>query len=363
MTQERITVTDRDALAFIARFPGADTEAVAQALVANPSRFDDKVSSIHPTESVVSRRLAKLERLGCIQSWRSPAAQLTHHGILEGGMDALELFGQAPGIERGIAKKTGLALMHGRDIANVAAQIMHGEYADKRVTNLTGKGVTIDRFVTDSAIHSAVSTLYRLEPNFDLHEHSSGVFKTVTDVELSDPNFWHLQPELLAFSAPADTPVKHATHRPDLVVLTETGRRVAIEVERNVKSYTAYVDTMRLLHQTLTTFKNANGETVAPITNLVWLCTNEQIKNALTKAANTVTPALIKSGTVIIADLTRADGSALTYGETVPAPTRRSMRPAKLTDAPVATRPPEPQSPAKSGGVRLARFSRTNPTP
>lgn len=363
MTQERITVTDRDALAFIARFPGADTEAVAQALVANPSRFDDKVSSIHPTESVVSRRLAKLERLGCIQSWRSPAAQLTHHGILEGGMDALELFGQAPGIERGIAKKTGLALMHGRDIANVAAQIMHGEYADKRVTSLTGKGVTIDRFVTDSAIHSAVSTLYRLEPNFDLHEHSSGVFGTVTDVELSDPNFWHLQPELLAFSAPADTPVRHATHRPDLVVLTETGRRVAIEVERNVKSYTAYVDTMRLLHQTLITFKNANGERVAPTTNLVWLCTNEQIKNALTKAANTVTPALIESGTVIIADLTRADGSALTYGETVPAPTRRSMRPAKLTDAPVATRPPEPQAPAKSGGVRLARFSRTNPTP
>lgn len=363
MTQGRITVTDRDALAFIARFPGADTEAVAQALVANPSRFDDKVSSIHPTESVVTRRLSKLERLGCIQSWRSPAAQLTHHGILEGGMEALELFGQAPGIERGIAKKTGLALMHGRDIANVAAQIMHAEYADKRVTNLIGEGVTIDRFVTDSAIHSAVSTLYRLEPSFDLHKHSSSIFGAVTEVELNDPNFWHLHPELLALSAPADTPVKHATHRPDLVVLTDTGRRVAIEVERNVKSYTAYIDTMRLLEKTLTTFKNANSERVAPITNLVWLCTNEQIKNALTKAANTVTPALIQSGTVIIADLTRADGSALTYGETVPAPTRRSIRPARLASAPTATRPPEPQAPARSGGIRLASFTKPTPTP
>lgn len=346
MSQERITATDRDALAFVARFPGADTEAVAQALVANPSRFDNDgvTRSIHPTANVVSRRMAKLDRLGCIQSWRSPAAQITHYGIIEGGTDTLELFGQAPTTKTGISKKSGLALMHGRDIANIAAQFMYGEYADPKVTALIGDNITVDSFVTDSSIHSAISALYQKAKEqgrgFQLHEHAQAVFSTATKGELADPLFWHSQPELLALAAPEGTGTNHLTHRPDLVVLTESGKRVAIEVERSFKSLTTYVDVMVLLKETLTSYKDAAGEKFAPVHNLVWLCATSQIKNALVKAANRVSPALIDSGFVVIADLTRADGTPLTYGEVVPTPTRRSIRPqAPITNA---NRPQEP---------------------
>lgn len=363
MSQERITPTDRDALAFIARFPGADTESVAQALVANPSRFDNDgvTRSIHPTENVVSRRMAKLDRLGCIQSWRSPAAQITHYGIIEGGMDALKMFGQAPATKRGIAKKSGLALMHGRDIANIAAQFMYGEYVDPKVTALIGDNITVDSFVTDSSIHSSISALYQeakeLGQDFQLHDYAQAVFSTATKDDLADPLFWHSQPELLALSAPEGTGTKYLTHRPDLVILTESGKRVAVEVERNFKTLADYVDVMVLLEKTLTTYKDSQGELLAPIHNLVWLCATPQIKNALKKAANAVSPILIDSGFVVIADLTRADGTPLTYGEIVPAPSRRSTRPkapatntnrppAEPTPSQPVTRPVAPTAPA-----------------
>lgn len=351
MSQERITPTDRDALAFVARFPGADTEAVAQALVANPSRFDNDgvTRSIHPTENVVSRRMAKLDRLGCIQSWRSPAAQITHYGIIEGGMDALKMFGQAPADKRGIAKKSGLALMHGRDIANIAAQFMYGEYLDPKVTALIGDNITVDSFVTDSSIHSAISALYQEAKeqgqDFQLHEYAQAVFSTSTEDELEDPLFWHSQPELLALTTPEGTGTKYLTHRPDLVVLTESGKRVAIEVERNFKTLADYVDVMVLLEKTLTTYKDSQGELLAPIHNLVWLCATPQIKNALKKAADSVHPDLIKSGFVVIADLTRADGTPLTYGEIVPAPSRRSTRP--KAPATNTNRPPAEPTPSQ----------------
>ena len=363
MSQERITPTDRDALAFVARFPGADTESVAQALVANPSRFDNDgvTRSIHPTENVVSRRMAKLDRLGCIQSWRSPAAQITHYGIIEGGMDALKMFGQAPATKRGIAKKSGLALMHGRDIANIATQFMYGEYVDPKVTALIGDNITVDSFVTDSSIHSAISALYQeakeLGQDFQLHEYAQAVFSTATKDDLADPLFWHSQPELLVLAAPEGTGTKYLTHRPDLVVLTESGKRVAVEVERNFKTLADYIDVMVLLEKTLTTYKDSQGELLAPIHNLVWLCATPQIKNALKKAANAVDPILIDSGFVVIADLTRADGTPLTYGEIVPAPSRRSTRPkapatntnrppAEPTPSQPVTRPVAPTAPA-----------------
>ena len=351
MSQERITPTDRDALAFVARFPGADTESVAQALVANPSRFDNDgvTRSIHPTENVVSRRMAKLDRLGCIQSWRSPAAQITHYGIIEGGMDALKMFGQAPATKRGIAKKSGLALMHGRDIANIAAQFMYGEYVDPKVTALIGDNITVDSFVTDSSIHSSISALYQeakeLGQDFQLHDYAQAVFSTSTKDDLADPLFWHSQPELLVLAAPEGTGTKYLTHRPDLVILTESGKRVAVEVERNFKTLADYVDVMVLLEKTLTTYKDSQGELLAPIHNLVWLCATPQIKNALKKAANAVSPILIDSGFVVIADLTRADGTPLTYGEIVPAPSRRSTRP--KAPATNTNRPPAEPTPSQ----------------
>lgn len=349
MTQERITATDRQALAFIARFPGADTDCVAQALVANQSRFDspDKgTSSIHPTKNVVGRRLAKLARLGAIQSWRAPAAQVTHHGILDAGFDVLEMFGEAPVLERGITHKSGTALMHCRDIAAVAAQLMHAEYADPRVTEIMGGEVPLEAFITDQSMNSALSTRRKQDAGFSLYQHITDTLATATEEELVDPWFWLTQPELVVLTAPASTETKHRTHRPDMVVLTDSNKRIAVEIERSAKSINTYTDTLRLFRKTLIGYESEGADKrVAPVHGMVWLCASQTIKSALKKAAEAVDPKLISGGWVIIADLTNADGTPLVYGDTVPVTPRRKAYPQKASTA-SAMRPPRvPTSP------------------
>lgn len=345
MTQERITATDRQALAFIAHFPGADTDCVAQALVANTSRFDTPdrgTETIHPTKNVVGRRLAKLARLGAIQSWRSPAAHVTHHGILDAGYDALEMFSEAPVLERGITHKTGTSLMHCRDIAAVAAQLMHGEYADPRVTEIMGDEVPLEAFITDQAMHSALSRYRSQDPGFSLYQHITKTLASATAEELADPEFWQTNPELLTLTASASTETRHRTHRPDMVVLTNSSKRIAVEIERSAKSVSAYTDTLRLLRKTLVGYEvEGMGKPVAPVHRMVWLCTSKTIKNAVTRAAEAVDPKLITGGWVIIADLTNADGTPLVYGDTVPLTPRRKAFPQKASATASALRPPK----------------------
>lgn len=336
-TQSTITITptDREALALVARFPGADTAAVAQVLVANPSRFDnDGVErSIHPTHSVVARRMLRLEQAGAIQAWRSPAARITHYGILEGGIDALNMYGEAPVIWRGITNKTGTALMHARDIAHVAAQFVHGEYADPAVTNLIGDAVPLDAFITDTQMHSAVSVFRKKNQGVTLYKHITTTIARATAEQASNPYFWIMNPELLVFTAPANAQSRTRTHRPDMVVLTESGKRVAVEVERNVKPLATYVDILRVFKSTLNGYQiEGTNKAVRPVHHLVWLCADNGIKNAITRAANAVDPTLIADGSLIIADLTKADGTPLIYTESVPAPSRRRTRPQKVTD-------------------------------
>lgn len=324
-TTHTITPTDREALGFLARFHGADTATVTQALLAKPSRFDNDgiERSIHPTQGVVNRRMLRLEQAGAIQAWRSPAAGITHYGILEGGKDALKMFNQAPPYEpRSIANKTGTSLMHDRDIANVAAQFMHGEYVDPEVTNLIGDEVPLEAFITDTQMHSAVYK-YRKESNgASLYQHITNTLARATTEQVSTPDFWVMHPELLVLTAPADVQTHEArTHRPDMVLLTESGKRVAVEVERNIKPLTKYVDTMRLFTSTLRGYQiKGSTDRVAPVQRLVWLCADNGIKNAIKKAANAVDPSLISQGLVIIADLTRADGTPSSMRKQYPHP-------------------------------------------
>lgn len=365
-TTHTITPTDREALGFIARFPGADTATVTQALLANPSRFDnDGVErSIHPTQGVVARRMLRLEQAGAVQAWRSPAARITHYGILEGGTDALKMFNQAPPYKpHGITNKTGTSLMHDRDIAHVAAQFMHGEYADPAVTNLIGDEVPLEAFITDTQMHSAVSK-YRKDSNgASLYKHVTDTLARATTGQVSNPHFWVANPALLVLTAPVDTQSKTRTHRPDMVILTESGKRVAVEVERTVKKLPDYVDIMRLFKSTLAGYQiKGSTDRVIPVQRLVWLCADNGIKNAIKKAADAVDTNLISQGLVIIADLTRADGTPLIYEETVPAPRRRRTRPQKVTD-PGAMKPKAPKKTLTLGALAGNSGRATTPQP
>lgn len=348
-TRERITSTDRKALAFIAQFPGADTDCVAQALVANESRFDtpeNATQSIHPTKNVVGRRLAKLARLGAIQSWRSPAAHVTHHGILDAGFDALKMFDEAPILERGISKKTGTSLMHCRDIAAVAAQLMHGEYANPHVTQRVGKEVHLDAFITDQAMNSAVTKLRDQDTTFSLYQHITNTLANATAEDISDPYFWITQPELVVLTAPATVETKSRTHRADMVILANNGMRYAVEIERSPKPVATYEDTLRLFHSTRKGYKSAGSDKpVKPVHGMIWLCASATIKNAVTRAANRVHTDLIAKGIVVVADLTNSDGTPLIYGDTVPVVERKLVRPQKVSGTNALQAPNLPTSP------------------
>lgn len=352
MAIEYITATDREALAFVSRFPGADTEAVAQALTAQASNLTKGKTAKHPTPNVVARRLAKLERMGCVQSWRNPAARVTHWGILEGGMDALAIYGEAPTQERGISGKRGLSLMHGRDIAHVAAQLMHREYAHRAVTHYIKEPVPVENFVTDASMQSAMTTLRKSATGGDwaLYKYAKKAFSTTTSEELKDPEFWQVNPELLTFTAPASLDTKWGTHRPDLVVCTPAGFRVAFEIERNPKTTADYVDILRLYSSTLTAYTSADGQRVEPATLLFYLCATESIKKAITKAAEQV-PGLEKR--LYILDLTDAQGQLLRYGDVVPS-APKAQKPPVVSGAPKAPEAPTTASPVQAPGARRA---------
>lgn len=336
----RITEIDLEAMAFVARFPGADTKALSQVLLTQASNLPNKKpAGKHPTNSAITKRLTKLENIGCVQSWRNPASGITHWGILETGIDALSIFGQAPALYKGINGKRGSALVHSRNIAYVAALLLHGEYADARVNETVGS-VTLDRFIPDALMQSSVTTLRKHNPNSSLYLHNKQVLAEAPSNHLEDPMFWITQPELLVFSAPADANTEHLSHRPDLVVLGDK-QRVAIEVELNVKPISAYEDIMRLYVHNLLSFEDANEQTVQPVEHLIYLCANQSIKNAVIKAANSVHAELIPDGFLIVADLTDADGKPLTHDYTVPAAPRVMTAPtvSAPTGVPTVQRP------------------------
>lgn len=229
--------------------------------------------------------------------------------------------------------------MHSRDTAHVAALLLHGEYADERVNEAVG-AITIDSFIPDALMQSSVTTLRKHDPNFSLYLHTQQVLAEAPETHLSDPMFWVTQPELLVFSAPAGANTEHLSHRPDLVVLGDN-HRVAIEVEINVKPISSYEDIMRLYVNNLTRFASAAKRPVRPIECLIYLCANQNIKNAVTKAANSVHPDLLKEGLVIIADLADANGEPLTRDYTVPAAPKMNTAPKvpSPTGVPTVNRP------------------------
>ena len=351
MAIEYITATDREALAFVSRFPGADTEAVSQALTAQASNLTKGKTAKHPTPNVVARRLAKLERMGCVQSWRNPAARVTHWGILEGGMDALAIYGEAPTQERGISGKRGLSLMHGRDIAHVAAQLMHHEYTDKVVSGLIEEPVPVENFITDASMQSAMTTLRKTATGGDwsLYKYAQKTLSTTDREELADPEFWQVNPELLTFTAPASLDTKWGTHRPDLVV-SDGAIRVAFEIERNAKTTADYVDILRLYAHTLTAYTAADGQRVEPVSMLFYLCATDSIKKAITKAAEQV-PSIKKR--LRITDLTDAQGQLLRYGDIVPS-APKAQKPPVVSGTPKAPEAPTTASPVQAPGARRA---------
>lgn len=351
MATEYITATDREALAFISRFPGADTEAVAQALTAQASNLTKGKTAKHPTPNVVARRLAKLERMGCVQSWRNPAARVTHWGVLEGGMDALAIYGQAPTQERGISGKRGLSLMHGRDIAHVAAQLMHHEYANAMLSALIEEPVPVENFITDASMQSAMTTLRKTATGGDwsLYQYAQKTLSTTDREELADPEFWQVNPELLTFTAPASLDTKWGTHRPDLVV-SYGSIRVAFEIERNPKTTADYVDILRLFAHTLTAYTAADGKRVEPVSVLFYLCSTESIKKAITKATEQV-PGIEKRLRII--DLTDAQGQLLRYGDVVPS-APKAKKPPVVSGTPKAPEAPATASPVQAPGARRA---------
>ena len=352
MAIEYITATDREALAFVSRFPGADTEAVSQALTAQASNLTKGKAAKHPTPNVVARRLAKLERMGCVQSWRNPAARVTHWGILEGGMDALAIYGEAPTQERGISGKRGLSLMHGRDIAHVAAQLMHHEYKSAAVSGLIKEPVPVENFVTDASMQSAMTTLRKTATGGDwsLYKYAQKTLSTTDREELADPEFWQVNPELLTFTAPASLDTKWGTHRPDLVVCVPEGFRVAFEIERNPKTTADYVDILRLFAHTLTAYTAADGQRVEPVFALYYLCATESIKKAISKAADQV-PSIKKRLRII--NLTDAQGQLLRYGDVVPS-APKAQKPPVVSGAPKAPEAPTTASPVQAPGARRA---------
>lgn len=374
-SRARITETDALYLAFLAKFPAADDEALSYLTVRQSNPFGLPEGELTQPRNI-EKRFSKLVELGAAVRYRNKISGVRHYGTTPLGHQAAEYYGHNIPVWRskGIDGLTISRLEHYRNIALVAAQFASpiGYFRD----TLGIEPVTIEQLISEQEMAAALEQVQAfLRVKRDKGEAGPSDFGAYRD-ELTKRLASHIQkgdldpaqtliqyPALLTVGAPAADKARFKPiHQHDLTVRLDdtlrtaqspTAKNLLVEVELSQKSIEDY-------QRILLTLKRDLARKMA-YQRVIYFVGTKAIENALTFADNNSGANLLKSGHLVIRPIEgrTPHRARLTKRVTVPA-----GEPATVQTTPA----PEPSAPATTAArtratVTAPPTNQTTPTP
>lgn len=319
----RVTEIDARWLAFIGRFPCADTEAISMLNNAQASQFSDGTALTSP--ATAERRLDKLRKLGVVERFRQPTSGAHCYGLTGLGFSAARDFGYNMDHGRGINQIGYPRVTHYRMVAHVAAQFASpsGVFAQ----SLGIEPVDLDQLVSEHAMRAAYSPI-KDEMNAARKAGLAGDFgkwreeKLTKAAGMATANYlpWselvEAHPILLNVCHPqqeGEAPAK-VTH-PDLAVNLDQNRsdrtaaNLLIEVELSKKSWEDYDKKLETLSREL--------RRPYVYHRAIYFGIGSQAENLMRKVDEVGKYGLFENGRLLFFPLTHRDGSPITQNNRI----------------------------------------------
>lgn len=313
----RARITDLDArlLYFIGHFPGADTEAISVLNIAQSTSFGTaggNITSVTTTE----RRLAKLKKLGAVNSHRQPTTGAHCWSLTAVGFSAARDYGYNMDRGRSLNGIAESRLTHYRMIALVAAQLASpaGFFRES-----LGVGpVELEQLISENAMRGAYEPI-KAELAAAKKEGKSADFgkwrmnkmtqaiAAVKEERLAWSDLIDAYPVLLTLGQPkVEGSAAKPVHQPDLAVNLDGdradhfSRNILVEIELSRKDWDEY-------ERILATFQ---AELSKPYIyrRVVYFTLGSQVATILKKIDEAQGYNLINTGKLVVLPLTHRNG-------------------------------------------------------
>lgn len=312
--RERLTARDAEIIAFIAKNPGADKEAIS--LIQAPEK--NTISA--GTNATISlrtaeQRLSKIHRLGATERFRNPITGTTHYGATElGAALAADLGYDLGDTFRRLEGLSTQRLRHYQMIALIAAQFVSP--AEYFKDSLGLPALSIDSLISENQMRADLAKAKQTMEasggkSFGTFRHQT--LKTALEsvkagrMEWSDITSAH--PSLWTIAHPRREEAQgKELIQPDLAISLDAARAtpksqsILVEIELSKKTWSEYDHALHMLKQ----------ELAQPFiySRAVYFTAGSQVETLLKKVDTAGDYGLISSGKLVILPITHRDGSA-----------------------------------------------------
>ncbi|QIM15959.1 hypothetical protein G7067_05245 [Leucobacter insecticola] len=319
----RITEGNARLLAFVAKFPGADSEAFSVVSARNDKAVAGRI--VLPTVKGTKKRLLKMEQLGAVARYRDTSTRTVHYSATQQGIDALWSFGYSAEHAATLNKISKSRAAHYRYIAHVAAQFAspQGYFRD----SLGIEPVALECLISENEMRAHYEPVKQKLKEAAKRGESKDFGrwrKNELEASLTEASqgkiLWsditESRPALLTLGQPqrAGTETK-AVHQGDLAVIRDAdrdgvkARNILVEVELSKKSWDAYNSILKTLKMELDhgfIYERAVYFTVGP-----------QVENLLKKVDARGGYGLFESGKLIVLPILDRDGTPIRFNNRI----------------------------------------------
>lgn len=257
--QTRARITERDAtyLAFLAKFPAADSEALSYLTVRESNPFGAEAGQL-TAPSGIDKRFQKLIKLGAATKFRNPISGTNHYGITALGHEAALFYNHDIPVWRTTEGLSISRLEHYKNIALVAAQLLSPVPQFTKELNMNS--VSSDQIISENQMRAAYESVNKLlktqtETGTDFGSYRKSLSsRIIEDVKAGKLNFAEVltyYPALWTIGTVKNSASKmKPIHQPDIAINLDSTRRgkannLLIEVELSAKSPAEYERILR----------------------------------------------------------------------------------------------------------------------
>lgn len=254
----RAKITERDAtyLAFLAKFPAADAEALSYLTTRSANPFGATEGELN-NPAGITKRFQKLVNMGAASKFRNPITGQTHYALTALGHEASIFYGYEIPPYKPTKSMSISRLEHYRHIALVAAQMVSPVPQFKEALGIS-EPFGFEALVGEDAMRTAFDPVHKLlakaEVPTDFGTYRKQLGKRIQE-EVKAGHFEIVDvlgcyPQLWTLGAPSTLPGTKTIHQPDFALnldesRTGKGKNVLVEVELSAKTPGEYEDILR----------------------------------------------------------------------------------------------------------------------